>query len=518
MPYGIELLRLNNMFGAPTSPSRGPLMDQMPESYMTEPMNFPIGNPYEPVTSRVGNPFETAKRPIGNPFGDFNEAQVDFGPPKPIEPMGVRRPGVSSDLLGMIEALNKARPFETRASDRFNNLLDNAPEREDPGFLGRLAGMGAYLGNRTRNIPGGFEAQEKAMYAPYYRELADWTAKTAPFQQAATIENTGNANERTQMGNFIQAQRLADTSRLAELKQEETTRSNMAKEDIARQRNAIAEAARMGARFETRGENIIALFPNGTARDTGVKTTIYSPMEVENLRHINRMEERRLQNQGALDVANTRQTGQERPGDVPDREQNAMRQEYSTSAIGQKWIEIGDDGLFRMKPPPVVSEGGIFGIGAVPQSELDEWTSVAQKVFPGAFRQQPQPNTGPVRPPTGSVPRMGEGNMTPLPPNYRPGGVGPQAPPVGPMGGGGPNPEGAVPNMPPAVPQGAQSTGMPDMPQLTPEQAKQQAAGLANGSLVVIEYALKPELRIVIPNNYKSIEDAVTKGWLVVRK
>lgn len=494
MPYGIELLRLNNMFGQPTSPSRGDLMGQMDNSYMTEPINFPIGNPYTPEPSVRNNPFQQTQEPIGNPFGDFNPSQVDFGPPKPIQPMSVRAPQTnapSSDFLAMLDALQKARPFETRASDRFNTLLDNVPQRQEPNFMSRLAGAGAYLGNKSRGIPGGYEAQEKAMYAPYYREMMDWTAKTAPFQQAATVENTGNVNERNLMGNFLTAEaaaRRTEQQAIAARDREETIRTRDANNlKVQQERNAILQAKQNGAKFSVSGERVIAMFPDGTTRDAG-PTTNWSPFELENLKQSGRMAVQGLENQGdlavqgsrnqgALAVQNARPNPAMNPRNAGTIEQTAMRTEYATNLEARNWIKLNEDtGEFALVDPPVGDPAA-----------LGSWTRVARKVYPDQFPPEAPANV-PYR---GGIRPEGQAPSVPnIPPNM------PGVPNIPPPAGRGGMPQ-----------QGGPTTAVPT-PSKGGAPSPQQQAGIANGTLLEV-YNPRTGERGTIQNTQSEIEAAV---------
>jgi hypothetical protein len=522
MPYGIELLRLNNMFGAPTSPSRGDLMGQMDNSYMTEPINFPIGNPYTPEPSVRNNPFQQTQEPIGNPFGDFNPAQVDFGPPKPIQPMSVRPQGDPTlDFQAVMDMINKTYTPATRAGNRFNELLDNVPERQEPNFMSRLAGAGAYLGNKSRGIPGGYEAQEKAMYAPYYREMMDWTAKTTPFSQASQQETTANSVERqlassvaTSAAQFARQQSTDAKNRAdAEFKDRKLAQDAeiaAAKNQIARDKQILEQKKLSGrVQFTTNTPNMMMWDMDAKKWvDTGIPTKDMSTAE-----------KMFWETQGRIAVNAARSQDPMSPGDTTKNEQNIMAREYTTTPEGERWIEIGDDGQYRMKQRPVVRPSNFLGMGEVPQSALDEWTNVYNKVYKGGVTtpNQNQVNPNVVQAP----PQSGAGNQTPLPPGYR----GPQlntpgVPYIQPPPSAGilniPS-QGGVPNMPPAAPQGAQSTGGPGMQQLTPEQAQRQAADIASGKLIVWDHPTNPQLRIVTPNTYRDIEDSMTKGWQRVR-
>ena len=524
MPYGIELLRLNNMFGAPTSPSRGDLMGQMGQDYMQEPINFPIGNPYTPEPSVRNNPFQQTQQPIGNPFGDFNESQVDFGPPPPIQPMSVRPQGEPTlDFQAVMDMINKVYTPATRAGDRFNTLLDNPPERQEPNFMSRLAGAGAYLGNKSRGIPGGYEAQEKAMYAPYYREMMDWTAKTTPFSQASQQETTANSVERqlassvaTSAAQFARQQSTDAKNRAdAEFKDRKLAQDR----EIADAKNKIAqdkimlERRKAAGRVQFTTDTPTLMMWDMDAKkwvDTGVPTKDMSTAEKIFWETQSRI---------AVNAANQDPTS---PRDTSLTQQNTLRgyQQADPKGLGKHVITM-DDGTLALGPRPEPRPANFLGYGEVLQSELDAWNTVAQSVYPERFGGAPsQPNKPNV---VQSPPVSGAGNQTPLPPGYR----GPQlntpnVPYIQPPPSAGvlnfpSSSGGGVQGVPPAVPQGAQSASGPGMQQLTPQQAAQQAEGLASGKLIQWTHPTRPDIQIVTPNTYRDIEDSMTKGWQRVR-
>ena len=220
---------------------------------------------------------------------DANPREGSFEPTT-TRPGATDKGLTSSRIEDLVKMVNQVYTPETRAGNRFNDLLDNAPERNKPGLMRALvAGTTAFGANAK-----GMDIQnisDRVMYAPYIRDMAEWKEKATPYQQAAQLENTANSNERTLAGNLVNnwttGERNAETARYNEGKLAESTRAAQAREEIQRGRNAILSA--QGVKFETRGKNVIATYPptaeypDGRVIDTGVPTTAFSPFELANL-------------------------------------------------------------------------------------------------------------------------------------------------------------------------------------------------------------------------------------------
>src|SRR3972149_1014951 len=79
---------------------------------------------------------------------------------------------------------------DTRATDKFMELIDNIPQRQEPGF-GRkvLAGL-------TSLGPEGQQGAERVKYGSYGRNVADFKLKADLLKDLASEERAGNINER----------------------------------------------------------------------------------------------------------------------------------------------------------------------------------------------------------------------------------------------------------------------------------------------------------------------------------
>jgi len=91
---------------------------------------------------------------------------------------------------------------ETEAADRFNELMNQYPERNKPGVWRKIGASLMGIGGRGNSI----NQQERFLYAPYYRQLEDWKNQMDPASVAMTQERMRNVNERQATGNIVAAE------------------------------------------------------------------------------------------------------------------------------------------------------------------------------------------------------------------------------------------------------------------------------------------------------------------------
>ena len=216
MAYGIPQLRQQNLFGGfggfggfGNSPNNAVL--------------DPTGQPLDPPPAYDPQVLDPTGQPLASP-----EANVASSP---MSPSG----GSLDEWIG---AINKGYTPSTVDRDRLRGHLDAYPEREEPSFMRKFAAMGMGLGaSRDKGDP--LATMEKVMYAPYMRDVADWKEKANPFQQAATLENQANTQERTLMGSAV-------TGFNADQRNREQIRNNDMRFEIQRQANEIRNAVANG--------------------------------------------------------------------------------------------------------------------------------------------------------------------------------------------------------------------------------------------------------------------------------
>jgi hypothetical protein len=181
MAYGIPQLRLRSLMGAPDDyfggmPDYGGYEEPMQEDmgYETMPGIMPGYKPLRPNPIDLG--VATAPPPVvGNPLGQ----QASSGQ------AGMGAPPQQGNLW---DAVNKIYTPETQDRDRLRSLMDAAPQRESPGWLRGLSAIGVGIG--SKDVGEGLKNMEAVNFAPFRRDMADWTAKTEPkIEEISTKEH-----------------------------------------------------------------------------------------------------------------------------------------------------------------------------------------------------------------------------------------------------------------------------------------------------------------------------------------
>ena len=172
---------------------------------------------------------------------------------------------VQDELKEYIDAVNSGYTPDTSRSNALNKLLDETPDinNYNPSFARKLVAGLQSIKDPTQG--------QKTLNQPYLQDMAQWTAKTAPFQAAATSENARNTNERTLVGNAAAAMTTANRAdRQAQTAQDRiTSQEKIATEkaEIARTRNNINAARNAQLEIVARGDSVYGYDrnPNGKA-------------------------------------------------------------------------------------------------------------------------------------------------------------------------------------------------------------------------------------------------------------
>lgn len=269
---------------------------------------------------------------------------------------------------------------EVTSRDRFNRLLDQYPTRQAPS-LGRTlvaSGMG-FGGTPIGDV-------EKVMQAPHLRDMADWSARTQPFYNAAQLENQSNIQERTLTTNAIAArtaQSRTDEMERSARAREETNRMNAESNRI----KALAQDFKMRNPnwiFKSDGPTIVGFNPTNPKEfvDTGVSTGNMSDME-----------KIWWNTAGQIAVKQTpppaRTPESMSPGDQGKARDLLYEKLYHTDPLAGKWIEFNGTN-YQMKAKPTNPQ------------ELAEWSAVANRIYTGGgdgpIKAGPVPPSAPSEP------------------------------------------------------------------------------------------------------------------------
>lgn len=185
---------------------------------------------------------------------------------------------------------------ETEASDRYNQLAQQMPKRNKPGFLRKLGASFVAVGP-------GIQAAEHSLDPKFYHGMEDWKAQMEPAERAMQQERYENVNKR-----YLAAQ----TSRqdIAERRQTEAERHNRATEENTAKRNEIYRMKQMNPnlKFDFSGPTVLVGDPGtGKVTDTKIPTGSLSEVDKINLQGEWAVERTAQAGQNAIDLENVRQ-------------------------------------------------------------------------------------------------------------------------------------------------------------------------------------------------------------------
>jgi len=409
------------------------------------------------------------------------------GDPSPYyEPSYSAKPPVQSGpSYNWRDIWNEYKP-ETRATNRYNTLLDETPDIADynPSFMRRLVASGMGMSQQDP-----LKTMESVMYAPYMRDMAQWKEKTTPFQQAAQNEVTSNVNERN-------ARTQMSTASINQQKADDLNTKNQQNYEIQMQKNAILDYKAKGATFTSTGSRIIAKFPDGSTMDAGPSYN-WDPRDIAALNAQNRLDVANVQGTTARDVAEIRGdtardvqtdrgnaardtariregtstggtgTGGGTTGTGPKINRlearrminDELKERYQTDTMNKRWIDNSlGGGNYDFKPRPVAGEKDpsttTFGIGGrvYTQTDVDNYDDFRQDVDPSY--------TPPVSNRRGAGPGPGPATQQPGPPTAKPSST-----------------QGVGPSTIPSIPSVGHTTNIPNAPMQTHEPAPPPGQG-----------------------------------------
>ena len=218
------------------------------------------------------DPFPLGGIRSANQFEGFNftpntaPGQVNTTPPATTPPKTPGSQGGVSGLKELMDLTNGIYTPQTSASERYNRLLDEAPEINKPSLMRSIMAAGINVGANAKGKDL-LDNSDRVNYAPYLRDQAAWKEKTGPYQQAAQLENSANSVERQLASgmatNLTAWQRNEQQAKTAQDKLDETIRANKEREANNRTLARIREYVAMKWIPEKDGDRWIAKSPDG---------------------------------------------------------------------------------------------------------------------------------------------------------------------------------------------------------------------------------------------------------------
>jgi len=303
----------------------------------------------------------------------------------PLERVG-QQGTTSPDLMKM---MNEAYTPSTVDRDRLRGLMDAAPQREEPGLIRRLSAFGMGVGAENP-----LAVHEGVMYAPHHRAMKDWADKVDPYYKTAALEGQANTQERTLAGNMMTNQvnqnRFDQQNRINEERNRITEQKNIDTAENTRIRNEAYAFKQYhpNYQFDFSGPRVRAwdpLDPKNTEVDLGPSGKL-SRMDELNLqsRNAQALETQRGQNQATTATirANapsrtTASTTAVIKKDEADRQAELERAFYTGTDEEKSFVEITDDGKFKLIPP--------FKASSFPGGSSPERVAAYQKFVRGVL-------------------------------------------------------------------------------------------------------------------------------------
>jgi len=298
MPNFLEYLRQQNIFGVPplTVPGMPPPATSMPRPgsmyapNMDSSMQLPSG---EDPTQYMPPP-QFSMQGIEAPDVSRNDPyEVQFGQgPLDINQFDIQQardkytPQGPSDFPGAMPMDAGARMRElyqpqTDASQRFDQMIGNYPQEQNPSWLRRI---GAMVTDYTK----GSKAGQEYYHEPYNRKVEEWKNKIGPAQQSANLERYENTNSRT-----LAYQQMS--MELREKAQEAKEKNDQRRADAYQQRADIYALRANNPDLKIiipKGGNVQAFNPRtGETHDTGIPSGSMSEIDKITMQGDQRMEQ-----------------------------------------------------------------------------------------------------------------------------------------------------------------------------------------------------------------------------------
>ena len=320
--------------------------------------------PPDPMMTGEEQPFSSvASAPMIPQAGipRVNDSAPQFGVPQSTEG------GANFNQIARLKELYNP---EVEATKRFADLLAAQPERGRSSLARTIVASGI-------GLKGGVKGANEVLDAPHDRAMNDWKAKVEPAYQAANLERYSNANERQTMSSIVNAE-------AAQRKLDETQRQALAREEVARDRNAIQwfKTRNPNWKYDTSGEFVIALNPADPNKsvNTGIKTGNLSELDKIELNQENALERIGAQHSNAVDleenvrqpnrieIINERANNPTSPSQLDDARKATIQAAIDHNPNWARWVDMT---TMQIKPAP--TDGMFRGASAEDKKDYDDF-------------------------------------------------------------------------------------------------------------------------------------------------
>lgn len=427
----LEYLRQQNIFGPRPPmmgndlPQQGGITGRMPYNPMMNDMSGGMQNPGINATPppQFGMPgIQAPDMARKDPW------EVDFGPTS-MSPTGniedtssgMPTPGQGMYVPPEQDAGERMRELyqpNTESTDRFNQMINQYPQEENPSWLRRI---GAMVMDYTK----GSKAGQDYYREPFNRKRDEWKDKIGPAQQAANLERYENVNQRTLAYNQMSTE-LREKALLAKEKNDE------ARTKILQQRADIYAFRANNPNLKIiipKGGNVQAFNPlTGETHDTGIPSGSMTELDKIQMQGDQRMEQIGETGAQARETEGVRQAGRETLVGMRGDEARKTRATPSGGVTGRtelptqyrvgiinaasrlrnsrpdlaKFIKIGSPGVNDID----IAKPGQNMFGKPTGPSPDQYNEIINTIYgKGATSKPPGPmgSHGPTSPTTGTI-------------------------------------------------------------------------------------------------------------------
>lgn len=294
-----------------------------------------------------GSAIDTIGRPpVSTTFPTDTSQTMDPRIPRPQANLSRVGDTQGQSIEELAASMDKIYNPQYESRDRYNTLLGDYPEREEPSWARKIVAgsMGMSARNHNENP---LTTMESVLNMPHIRDVADWKEQVDPNYKAADLENRSNINERTLAGNILtnkyQTDRFMEQGRQADEKARIAEEKNRATATNTANNARLKYLAQTGWKVDYSGPTIIATRTNP---DTGLP----EKMEMGDTGKVD--EQTRLDTQGYYRVQAANQFGANQANVANIREGAFFHDE-----AGNSYRASADGNLTRMGTAPATPVG-----------------------------------------------------------------------------------------------------------------------------------------------------------------